>query len=141
MDFFNILKCSVFFVLIKLQEEFPPVKYHLCWICTSNKNKAFLSCHYGFANCFEILNFVFSNIITRGVSTCKILTFQDQCFQKYKAQKIVKFSFLAFLADFFKNFAPKTYGTLKIFLLSAQNNFYITLGLYVEGHVKKKNQV
>ena len=27
-------------ILITLQEEFPPVKYHLCWICTSNKNKA-----------------------------------------------------------------------------------------------------
>ena len=36
----------------------------------------------------------------RGVSTCKILTFQDKYFQKYKAQNIVKFSSLAFLADF-----------------------------------------
>ena len=60
-----------------------------------------LSCHYGFTNCFEILNFVFSNIAPRRVSTCKILTFQDQYFHKYKAQKIVKFSFVAFLADFF----------------------------------------
>ena len=37
MDYFNISKCSVFFLLIKLQEEFPTVKCHLCWICTSNK--------------------------------------------------------------------------------------------------------
>ena len=36
----------------------------------------------------------------RGVSTCKILTFQDQLFLKYKAQKIVKFSFAAILTDF-----------------------------------------
>ena len=32
---------------------------------------------YGFMNCIEILDFVFSNIITRGVSTCEILTFFD----------------------------------------------------------------
>ena len=63
---------------------------------------AFLSYHYEFTNCFQVLNFVFSNIIPRGVLTCKILTFQDQYFQKYKAQKIVKFSFLAFSADFLK---------------------------------------
>ena len=36
---------------------------------------AFLSHHHGFTNCFEILNFTFSNIIPGGVSTCKILTF------------------------------------------------------------------
>ena len=30
---------------------------------------SFLSFHYGFMNCYEILNFVFS-IIPRGVSTC-----------------------------------------------------------------------
>ena len=34
---------------------------------------AFLSCHYGFMNCFKKLNFVFSNIIPRGVLACKIL--------------------------------------------------------------------
>ena len=33
-----------------------------------------LSRHYGFTNCFEILNFVFSNI-PRGVSTYKVPTF------------------------------------------------------------------
>ena len=32
----------------------------------------------------------------------------------------------------------KTYGTLKMFLLSAQNNFYVILSSYVEGQVKKK---
>ena len=31
---------------------------------------AFSSCHYGFINCFEILNFVFSNI-PKGVSICE----------------------------------------------------------------------
>ena len=73
----------------------------------SGKNSfAFLSCHHGFTDCFEILNFVFPNIIPRGVSTCKILTFQDQYFQKYKAQEIVEFSFVAFFADFFSNFCP-----------------------------------
>ena len=34
----------------------------------------FLSSHYGFSNCFEILNFVFSNIIPTGVQPVKILT-------------------------------------------------------------------
>ena len=38
MNFFIILKCSVFFLLRTLSEEFLPVKYYLCWICTSNKN-------------------------------------------------------------------------------------------------------
>ena len=38
---------------------------------------AFLSCHYGLMNCFEILNFVFSNVIPGGVSICKILTFSN----------------------------------------------------------------
>ena len=36
---------------------------------------AFLSCRYGFMNCFEIVNFVFFNIIRSGVLTCKIITF------------------------------------------------------------------
>ena len=31
----------------------------------------------------------------------------------------------------------KTYGTLKMFLLSAQNNFYVILSSYVKGHVKE----
>ena len=53
--------------------------------------------------------------------------------------KIVKFSFVAFLADFFY-FALKTYGTLKMFLLSPQSNFYIILSSYVEGNMQK-NQV
>ena len=38
-----------------------------------------------------------------------------------KAQKIVKFSFLAFSANFFFFFVLKTCGTLKMVLLSAQN--------------------
>ena len=57
----------------------------------------------------------------------------DWCFKKYKAQKIGEFSFKAFLADFFLILPSKLLplilpfytGTLKMFLLSAQNNFYI----------------
>ena len=58
-----------------------------------------------------------------------------------KAQKIVKFSFLAFLADFFLNFALKTCGTLKMFLFKAENNIYIILSSYVKGYVKPKFHV
>ena len=61
----------------------------------------FLSCHYGFTK-FSIL-------------------------KKYKPQKIVKSSFLAFLADFFLSFAFKPYGTLKMLILGAQDNFHIEL--------------
>ena len=35
----------------------------------------FLSHHYRFTNCFEILRFIFSNLLPRRVSTYKILTF------------------------------------------------------------------
>ena len=49
-----------------------------------------LSCHYGFPNYFEILHFLFLiTYIPRIVSTCKILSFQDQHFKKYKPQKII----------------------------------------------------
>ena len=97
----------------------------------------FLRYHYGVTNDLEILNFNFSNTIPRGVSTCKILTFQEQYFQKYKLQKIVKFNVLDFSVESSKILPSKTYGTLKMFLLSAQNNFYIILSSYVEGHVQK----
>ena len=40
MDFLIILKCSVLFLLIALQKELLPIKYDLCWIYTSNQNKA-----------------------------------------------------------------------------------------------------
>ena len=30
----------------------------------------YLSCHYGFTNYFEILNFIFSNTIPEEISTC-----------------------------------------------------------------------
>ena len=36
------------------------------------------------------------------------------------------------------DFALKTYCTLKLFLLSAQNNFHFSLSSYVEGYVKKE---
>ena len=42
-------------------------------ISVNNIFFAFLSHHNGFTNCFEILNFAFSNIILSRVSTCKIL--------------------------------------------------------------------
>ena len=44
-------------------------------ISANNFFFAFLSCHYGFTNYFEILIFAFSNMIPRGVSACKILLF------------------------------------------------------------------
>ena len=92
-----------------------------------------ISLHFwGVSNYFEISNFVFSDIFSWGGSVCKILTL-------YKAQKIVKFRFLPFQLIFLK-FGLKTYGTLKVFLLSAQNNFHITLTSYLEEH-KKKIQV
>ena len=77
-----------------------------------------------FLNCFSAtimdflinLTYFVSNIIPGGVPTCQIFSFQDQHFQKYKAQKIVEFSFLAFLAHFFKHFALKTYRCPKQFL-------------------------
>ena len=39
------------------------------------------------------------------------------------------------------NFALKTTGILKMFLLSAQNNFYVILSSYVEGYVKKNSSL
>ena len=47
-----ILKYWVFFVLITLQEEFPFVKYHLCWICTSNKYKTLKTINFSFSAIF-----------------------------------------------------------------------------------------
>ena len=44
-------------------------------ISASNFFFLFLSHHYGFLNCFEILNFAFSITIPRGILQCKILTF------------------------------------------------------------------
>ena len=68
-----------------------------------------------FLNCFSAtimdllinLTYFASNIIPGGVPTCQIFSFQDQHFQKYKAQKIVEFSCLAFLAVFFFKFCPQ----------------------------------
>ena len=99
MNFLITLKCLVFFLLIVLQEEVLPFKYHLYWICTSNKNKALKTIKFSFSAIlwnllwskfwnhfqaeiiqwifFEILNFIFSNIIPKGDSSCKILPFPD----------------------------------------------------------------
>ena len=52
---------------------------------------------------------------------------------------MVKLSFLVFYNDFFLIFAFRTYISLKRFLLSAQDNFYIILSSYVERHVQKIN--
>ena len=46
----------------------------------------------------------------------------------------MKSSFLAFLANFIKNFAFKSYSTLKMLILGTQDNFHIILSYYVEGH-------
>ena len=46
----------------------------------------------------------------------------------------MKSSFLAFLANFIKNFAFKSYSTLKMLIFGNQDNFHIILSYYVEGH-------
>ena len=57
---------------------------------------------------------------------------------KIKSLKHRKIQFLGFLTDFSLNFALKTCCTLKMFLLSARNNFYVIMSSYLEEHVKKK---
>ena len=52
-------------------------------------------------------------------------------------KKKCKIQFLSCFCWFFLNFTFKTYGTLKMFLLSAQNNSYIVSSSYVEGHLKQ----
>ena len=68
----------------------------------------FLTSHYGFTKCCEI------------IENCKI-------------------QFCSLFGWLFKNFALKTYDTLKMFLLSAQNNFSIMLYSYV--HVQKNSSL
>ena len=101
----------------------------------------FLSCHCGFTNYFEILNFVFSNIIPREISTSTILTFQDSTSRNIKLKNCKIQSFSLFSWFFFWNFALITYGTLKIMLLSVQNYFYFTLSSYVQEHVKNSSSL
>ena len=48
-----------------------------------------------------------------------------------------KIQFISHFCWLFFNFALKTYGTLKMFLLCAQNNSHIVSSLYVEGHLKQ----
>ena len=48
----------------------------------------------------------------RGVSTCEILIFPGECFQKYQAQKTEKPSFLVFLGKFL-NFFPSKHTALE----------------------------
>ena len=52
--------------------------------------------------------------------------------------KSCKIQFFRFYGWFFFSFALSTYGTLKMFLFSVQNSFYIILSSYVVGRVKKK---
>ena len=52
-------------------------------------------------------------------------------------QKKRKIQFFSHFCWLFFNFALKTYGTLKMFLLRAQNNSHIVSSLYVEGHLKQ----
>ena len=60
----------------------------------------FLGCHYGFANCFEILNFVFLIYLEelQPINT-KLSVVSISSNLKLK---VIKFSFLAFSGDFFK---------------------------------------
>ena len=39
----------VSFLLKTLQEQFHPIKYYLCWICTSNKDKALKTIKFSFS--------------------------------------------------------------------------------------------
>ena len=41
--------CLVSFLLKTLQEQFHPIKYYLCWICTSNKDKALKTINFSFS--------------------------------------------------------------------------------------------
>ena len=41
----------------------------------------------------------------------------------------------------FLSCALNTYGTLSMFLLSVQTNFYIILSSYIEGHVKQNSSL
>ena len=88
-----------------------------------------------------MLTFLFCNTIPGGVQIVKYFFSRISTSRNNNTQKLVEFGFLAFLPDFFLYFALKYYGTLKIFLLSAQNNAYVILSSYVEGHVRKKSSL
>ena len=55
MDFFYYFEMLSFLSPNNTSEkkEFPPVKYHLCWICTSNKNKALKTINLFFSHFLE----------------------------------------------------------------------------------------
>ena len=61
--------------------------------------------------------------------------------QFLKKTKNCKIQFFSLFGWFFLNFPPKTHCTLKMFLLSAQNNVYTILRLFVEGYVKSKSSL
>ena len=48
-DIFLDFWWSVFFLLVTLRDVFTPLKYCLCWICTSNKNKALKTINFNFS--------------------------------------------------------------------------------------------
>ena len=70
------------------------------------------------------------------------LPFLSSCYGFINCYEIIenfKIQFCSLFGWFFKNFAHKTYGTLKMFLLSTTNNFSIILYLYV--HVQKNSSL
>ena len=73
IDFIIILRCSVFFLLVTLQEEFKPVKY-LCWICTSNKNKALKTIKFSFSTIsWNLLQSKFWNHFQAEIIPCSLM--------------------------------------------------------------------
>ena len=84
---------------------------------------AFLGCQYGFTNYFDILIFFF------------LISYQEK-FQavKYPSKistsrniklKNCRIQFIGLFGWFFLNFAPKTFCTLKMFLLKGPHNFIL----------------
>ena len=102
------------------------------------RKKIQLTTFFAFLSCVYVLKYS----IPGGVSTCKILTFQDQYFQKYKAQNIVKFSFFCLLSRFFKIFALKTYiWHFEDVPIKCPKQFLHYLSSYGEGHVQKNSSL
>ena len=102
----------------------------------------FLSFHYGFTKCFHIyiyiyiyiyIFFFFSLIYQKKFQLVKYYH-SNLSTQLNSRLRIQLFSLFGW---FFKNFPPKTYCILKMFLLSAQNNIYVIMSSYVKGHAQK----
>ena len=137
---------TTFHMVWKNQQSF---ESWLVWLWVSRHLKTpkikptiflFLSCHYGFTNYFEILNFLFLISCQEEFQPVKYYLSRIST-SKIWSSKNCKIQFFSLFDWFFKNFAFETYGILKMFLFSAQNNFYITLSSYVEGHMKKSSNL